>query len=241
VFIEKLNFVKWFKELFSKPMNIYNCLILLFLTSSLVIVPFLSLQSITTPPEKNSFGPSWMPFLWTFVYCTRYFVYLIVLIIILFFVAYHKLGSEMKFKLNVFKSIYLISLFWSILYWGFIQYQFYSSKGNGAGSQWFNEKENIEVFNLINSVHLSNPKTHIVYSHFESKKHEGLITNYANSYPTDDYNNIVSERFFHSKKLILILSMPNQMSEIESAFLKNHEHTVLRKFNNDKLIKIDLL
>jgi hypothetical protein len=238
--IKKTNFFSWLKKIIKNKLDKNDSLILVFFSTFLIVVSFISLQSITTLPESNSFGPSWMPPLWTFVYSTRYFVYPITLVIVMFFVSFQISFYENARPNLIFKSIYYMSLTWSLLFWSFTQYQYYSSKGNGAGSQWINKANSIAAFNVINEVHKSNLKTQIVYAHYENKFEEGLVTNYSYSYPTDDYNDIVAGHFSNSNKLILIMSMPNNLSNNELVFLEKHNHTILKNFKNEKLIKINL-
>lgn len=239
-YVQKLNFIKWYNTLKNKIITKIDMLTIVFICTFLVVTSFIALQSLTVPAESNSFGPSWMPHFWTHVYSTRYFVYIIVLIIVLFFVAYYQREKEGKNTL-IFKSMYLISIFWAISYWLFVQYQFYAPNGNGAGSQWVNESTSIEVFKEINKIHAENPEIPIVYAHYESKYKEGLITNYAYSNPTNDYETIIKGDFSNSRKLVLIISMPSNLSNNEIAFLAQHKHSILREFNKEKLVKIDLL
>lgn len=240
VFIIRLNFIAWIKKLYKQKIKNYDSLILIFICSFAVITSFIALQSITSLPEKNSFGPSWMPYFWTFVYSTRYFIYLMALLIILFFVAYHKQQSKQDGNTWVFKIIYGMSLFWSIVYWSFSQYQFYSPNGNGAGSEWVNKANSIATFNIINDIHASEPNTHIVFAHYKNLHKEGLVTNYAYAYPTDAYTDIINGNFANSSKLTLIMAMPDNLSNIELAFLERYKHTVLSTFKSEKLIKINL-
>lgn len=240
VFIKKLNFVAWLKKIDKKILDEYDSLVVIVFCSFLIIVSFITLQSITLPPENNSFGPSWMPNLWTSVYSTRYFIYLIVLLIILFFVGFNKQHVEHKNSSLVFKIIYGMSLTWSIVYWSFSQYQFYSPNGNGAGSEWVNKANSIATFNIINEIHASEPNIHIVFAHYKNFHKEGLVTNYAYAYPTDAYADIIKGNFANSSKLTLIMAMPNNLSNMELAFLESYKHTVLRSFKSEKLIKINL-
>lgn len=241
VFIKKLNPITWFKKIRVHKMSSQDSFMLILISTLLIVVSFIGLQSLTVPAESNSFGPGWMPHFWTHVYSTRYFIYPIILIIAAFFIAYNKMLIEKKRIVVFFKIVYIVSISWSMLIWIFTQYQFYSPNGNGAGSQWKNEAESIEVFNTINAVQNVNLGKQIVYAHYEFKIHEGLVTNYARACSTDDYSDIVSNNFFHSSKLILLISMPNNLSNVEKQFLANHKHTVLKEFKRDKLIQINLL
>ena len=82
------------KEFKQKNINQNALIALMFTCTFTVIVGFITLQTLTSSPENNSFGPAWMPKIWTFVYCTRYFIYIMFLIIILFFIAYNQSKQE---------------------------------------------------------------------------------------------------------------------------------------------------
>lgn len=65
----------------------------------------------------------------------------------------------------------------------------------------------------------------------------GLITNYANSYATDAYYDIIAGKFSNSNKLILIMSMPNALSHQELQFLKTHRYKLLHAFKDEYVFK----
>ena len=52
-------------------------------------------------------------------------------------------------KQKVTKALIYISIVYGVIFFSFSAYQFYSPNGNGAGSVWENEKENIEMYNTI--------------------------------------------------------------------------------------------
>ena len=124
-------------------------LLLVLLMSTLVISSFLILQSLTTPPESNSFGPSWMPPFWTFVYSTRYFVIPMVLILFVFFVewGFDKLGKWSRSLINFF---FRLSMIWSLGDFFFINYQFFW--GNGGGSEWNHKGEEIGHYRKLEAL-----------------------------------------------------------------------------------------
>lgn len=238
-FIPKMKLKTWLNN-FKQRTDKEHLLILLFAAISAVIIGFITLQSLTTPPEANSFGPSWMPPLWTFVYTTRYFIYIIMLIIILYFIACQNAVSKRKGTSKILLLAYPLFLAWAVFYFAFINYQYYSPKGNGGGSEWKNKKNQIEAYRLINSLKSENPQMPVVHAHYKDKLVEGLITNYAKANSTDDYDLIVQNKFSNSEPLILLLTMPLTISAQEEDFLKTRSHTVMKKLDKEQIVRFNL-
>jgi hypothetical protein len=226
----------WLAQL--KKNQIQSHFVLLLICTAAVVIGFITLQSLTVEPEANSFGPSWMPRIWTFVYSTRYFIYLLISITILFFLNYN---ASQNTKQGLFYSItYLIFLTTSLGYFAFTTYQFYSPNGNGAASEWVNEKNSITAYRLINNIYQNENKPHIVYTHHQKKHVEGLVTNFAFSHHCDDYETILSNQFHYTKKMVLITSLPYPLTNKEIQFLKNKNFQVLYCDNKEVLIRINL-
>ena len=239
-FIKKLNIFIFIKEFKQKNISQNALVALMFICTFTVIVGFITLQTLTSSPENNSFGPTWMPKIWTFVYCTRYFIYIMFLIIILFFIAYHQSKKENKLVFKLFNSLYVLFFCWAFLYWLFINYQFYSPTGNGAGSEWINEKTNITIFNKINAIQKTKPNAAIVFTSYKNKMVEGLITSYSAATPTDDYEAIINNNFKNTLPVTLMIEMPINKTSAEQKFLNEHKHLVLNSFKNEQLITINL-
>ncbi|MBK9283202.1 MAG: hypothetical protein IPM51_02675 [Sphingobacteriaceae bacterium] len=239
-FIPNLKFKAWIKNFKKNMANKNYLLTLLFLVSFAVITGFIAMQSLTTGPENNSFGPSWMPPLWTFVYATRYFVYLHFIIIVLYFIGYSENQNVGNKSLKLYKLTYSIFLVWAILYWGFINYQFLSKKGNGGGSEWVNEKVAIATFREIQTIKSENLSAQIVSIHHKNKKAEGLVTNYSAATPCDDYEKIMRNEFKNSSPVTLIITMPKNLSPNEKKFLNTHAFKVLKVFDQELIVKVDL-
>lgn len=237
--ILKLKFRKWLKDLFSKKWRLHDSFLLILFCASTVIVSFITLQTLTSAPEFNSFGPTWMPPYWTFVYSTRYFIFVMTLLIILFFVGYDQ-NTVPLFKKRFFNIIYIVSFLFALGYGVFMNYQFYSPKGNGAGSEWINKKELIFAYDKMNSIYKTENKPHIVYSHFNYKSNEGLITGYSFSHTCNEYTNIVGNKFYYAKPLVLILAMPLHLNEKEQLFLKRHSFSILGVSESEQIIRINL-
>jgi hypothetical protein len=237
-YIKNLRLWRWLKSLRSAAPDAHFQVALIFLVTFAVIVGFISLQSLTTGPESNSFGPAWMPPLWTFVYSTRYFIYLMFLIGILFFIAWHRHASQNEAG-KFYKLSFSAFLAWALLYWLFINYQFYSPSGNGGGSSWTNDKTAIAAFNHIKHISRDEKAFVVVASHKE-KMTEGLITNYSDAYPTDDYDRIIAGNYKNTQKLTLVMIMPEKLNESEQTFVDSHKHSVLNKFNSEQIVRFDL-
>lgn len=231
---------RYIKNIKTEPSNIYIHFTMLFITTAAVIIGFISMQSLTTNPETNSFGPSWMPPLWTFVYSTRYFIYLMAMVILIYFVAYFRSKEDRKIVRGIFSASYCVFFLWAFVYWLFISYQFYSPKGNGAGSEWVNEKTGITAYNEIKNIQASDKSAHLVVAHYKDKMIEGLVTNYSDAYPTDDYKAIIEENFNNTRPVILVMIMPRALNNSESNFLNKHPHKVLNTLKNEQIIRINL-
>ena len=137
-----------------------------FIIATLVICSFQSLESLTTPPESNSFGPAWMPKMWTFVYSTRYFVIPMFLFQVLFFLLVNEVvGNKSKNKTAqvISKSLYALALFAAFFQWAYTTKQYHF--GNGAASFWTNGKSEIRIFHLLNKACDANPAEKIIYSY----------------------------------------------------------------------------
>ncbi len=235
--LKKINSTTWMQRV--KNNNNSSLHTLLLLSTSLIVVSFISLQSVTTPPESNSFGPSWMPPFWTFVYSTRYFVYIMVGIIILFFDEMNKSFQDLKNKL-VFKYLYVLFVSYSFCYFLFSNYQYYSPRGNGAASEWINEKEAIAAYRSINKIYEHENNPHIVYCHYKKRYIEGLVTNFAFAHTCNDYENIINNESKHTQPMVLILAMPRTLSRKELTYLANHSFQVLYVSNKEIITRINL-
>ncbi|MGZ3919918.1 MAG: hypothetical protein ACXVC7_06490, partial [Bacteroidia bacterium] len=239
-FINKLNIIAWIKKLKHSLPGKPDILVIIFIITFIIIAGFISLQSLTVAPESNSFGPSWMPPFWTHVYSTRYFIYIMTLLIVLFFTALSLSLKTNKTTYSLLKYFYLVALVLNFGYWIFTNYQFYSPKGNGAGSEWVNEKTSITAYNEIKKIKSADKNAHIVFAHYRDKMIEGLVTNYSDAYPTDDYKAIIENRFTNTTPVILVMTMPAALNESENLFLAGHKHTVLSTINNEQIIRINL-
>jgi hypothetical protein len=228
-FIPGLKMKKWLQEKRGNT-TLEDHLTFVFIATFLVVVGFVTLQTLTTPPESNSFGPSWMPPVWTFVYCTRYFIYLMALIVIMFFI---KLETAKKWMF----AFYTICFVWGGLNFLYNNYQFFTSNGNGGGSSWINDKPAITTYALINTLPAGNL---VIYGHHTNKRKEGLITNFSKAHPTDDYERIIAEDFQTTRPVTLLLSMPKELSVPEVQFLEKHAHKILANLDKEQLIQFDL-
>ena len=162
------------------------------------------------------------------------------LIIVMYFIAFCQSEKENRFVFRVFISSYTIFFTWAFLYWAFMNFEFYSRKGNGAGSEWVNEKTSITAFNEINRIKKTEAGAFVVCAHYKDKMIEGLVSNYSNGYSTDDYNAIITNNFKNNSSVVLIITMPINLNTEEQQFLKDHKNKVLRSFEKEQIIRIDL-
>ena len=207
----------------------------IFISCFMVVVGFITSQSLTVPPESNSFGPSWMPPFWTHVYSTRYFIYIICLIIILFFYGFSQSVHNYRYQ-KLFNFSYSVFFSWAFLFWCFYANQFYSSGGNGAGSNWTKNRSFIEAFRQVNALETDM----VVIANHKEKLKQGLVTNFSKGYPTDDYLRIIEGDFRFTRPLVLVMIMPMRLNENERKFLKRHSFRFLSAVDNDLVVKIDL-
>jgi hypothetical protein len=235
-FFKRLKFGTWLRDFKANNSDKYNRFGLMFLITFLVVVGFISLQSLTVPPESNSFGPSWMPHYWTHVYSTRYFINVVFLFIIMFFVSFSR--AENAFHKKFFVGSYLVFVTWALGYWLFMNFQFFV--GNGAGSPWVNERSDITAYKLCNKLHDEEPLKCIVLARHQKKIDDGLVASYSKAFPTDDYTRIIKNDFKNSSPLILVMLMPKQLSEEETVFLREKNGSVLYSDTKEQIIRVNL-
>ena len=239
-FIKKVKLSNSIKH--SENKNIFPFLIL-FASATLTICGFISMQSLTTGPENNSFGPSWMPKMWTFVYCTRYFVILILLFQVLFFMMLNEaLESINKNKISnsIAKSLYVLALGSSVLQWAYTTTQYHF--GNGAASYWHNGKSEIATFHILNQACEENPKTKIIYSCFNRVSYDGgSMSLYSKAYVCRDYQKMMGSDFKHNDPTILYVLMPKEnLNEKELAFLSTYKPETVQTFETGTLYRTNL-
>jgi hypothetical protein len=207
----------------------------------LIISSFLSMESITTVPESNSFGPSWMPRMWTFVYSTRYFVIPILLFQVLFFMMVNEVMENIttnKIKRTITKGFYGVSLLATLLQWAYTTKQYHF--GNGAASFWTNGKSEITTFKILNESQTQNPSIKTIYSYYNRGPEEGgSMTLYSKAHVCKDYHKMMAEGFKHTDPIILYLLMPNaDLSAEESSFISTYKPEVVEIFNEGTLYKV---
>tara|TARA_B110000046_G_scaffold114829_1_gene121989 strand:- start:11359 stop:12972 length:1614 start_codon:yes stop_codon:yes gene_type:complete len=178
-----------------------------------LIMGVMIIQSLTIPPENEAFGPTWMPHFWTFVYSTRYWVILIFIIQLAVFV----LISNHDFtgwKQKVTKALIYISIVYGVIFFSFSAYQFYSPNGNGAGSVWENEKENIEMYNYINSIAESNFKSKELIL-ISNNEREDILSYSSAVFSKLTINDILDSGIKLNPNQVLMVKMKNNLKPID--------------------------
>ena len=235
LFLEKVYKFHWIQDLSRKSRLIY---FYIFLLTSCVVIGFIALESLTTSPEKNSFGPPWMPQLWTFVYSTRYFILLMIMLQIAFFV----MLSELAYSQKVFKlfsvSFFTISFLFSFIFWVFTSYQIHSPNGNGGASYWNNCSEHVIFYDEINKISKNENKKVVFTSYNLPVNAPSMI--YSMGYPCHNYSDLLSSELKHSSPLCLLIEIPQEQNEIEKIFREKFSPTKIIKFKESILYRIDL-
>jgi len=215
--------------------------ILLFVVASLSISGVMILQSLTTPPEGKSFGPAWMPYLWTFVYATRYFAIPMIMIQIMFFVGL----SRTDFKHQIFFSrsaglLIIVAVSWSLLYFAYSFRQIHLAGGNGGGSFWVNQKADLSVFHEINAL-AEKEKTPIVYAGYDLAMGSAPILEFSSSTLNDNYPKLLSDSLNVTDRLTLLIKFPPaaEMNLKEQQFVRVHQGYDLHSGIPEHIVRFD--
>ncbi len=212
---------------------------LILLIAFIIVVGFISLQSLTVPPEGNSFGPAWMPHLWTHVYSSRYFILLMILLQLAFFLMLSKLSFLSEKIVGVISySFFTVSFLYAIGFWLLTNYQMYAPGGNGGGSYWRNYADHIDYFNEINQISNKENKKVVFASYDLGKNYPAVV--YSQGFVCRDYQGLIKSQLNHTSPLCLLIEMPYASSEDEKVFLKKYSPALLLKFKESLLYRIDL-
>ncbi len=187
-------------------------LFLLFVITAVFVVGFISLQSLTTPPEKNSFGPAWMPPFWTFVYSHRYFAFLVILVQVFFFVRLNDQNERFRRSLLF---IYGGSVIYSLIFFAWTCSQILLPGGNGGATFWANEKERLELYEHITLVEDSK---NIVYASFDLGQKAPIML-FAGAVPCRSYELLLQDSIPACPNTILVLQSP--LEHLQSTVEKN--------------------
>jgi hypothetical protein len=203
-----------------------------------VIVGFISLQSLTTQPEHDSFGPPWMPPLWTFVYCTRYFIWPMVLLMLIGIIWLNDRSQRGRFP----GVIYGILLAYSVFYFCFINYQLYFPGGNGGGSQWVNNKDELDAVALVTRESASEPGAVHILTSWKRDEYPSPALILGDEHYCMSYKRIVNGDFnAETGGNFLYLLTPKQFRIRDHSSLMSKAEPVYEKEMADgKLIKLRL-
>ncbi len=215
--------------------------VLLMLVFSCAVIGLMSLESITSAPERNSFGPPWMPNMWTFVYCTRYFAVIMLMLQLLLFILLSRTTLQQE-RRTVFllRGLAGASLVYGFLFFGYSNYQMYSPHGNGGASYWYNEKEEVEIYRTINRIHKQEPASKLVYA--EADQRNDPMTVFSEATTCENYNAIVSGHYAAGRHLVLLLKMhpANLQTSDEQLFIQMHHAKLLIGARNSELYRVDI-
>jgi len=216
-FLKKRDWLTGLKE--KKPIDIFTTISII---SFILIVGFISFQTITTPPEVLGYNPHWMPNIWTFVYCTRYFVIVIFLVQIFFFILMDTVRKKivtLKYSLAFIMIIFALSMFVNIIFWGYTIYKYHI--GNSSYSYWYQGRSMISAHKLITLDAEKNPGVNIViasrlnYSNVNDPTIFSRATNF-----TFSYDSVIQGKFKYTKSVILYTLMPRtNLTEQEKKFV----------------------
>jgi hypothetical protein len=217
-FINKKNIFGTFKNHNSQPfLSVFT---ILFLITSLAAIGFMVLQSLTTPYEADAFGPPWMPHLWTFVYATRYFLPVMVFMLLFLFLM---LLSEHKYIKHLSSIFFSVALVWSVLFCVYTNYQIYSQSGNGGGAYRKVYPDNYNYYLLLKSESAKNDKVVFTLFDFDKSAPAALL---SGAHACRDYSSIIDEKLNAEKckGYTLFLQMPLQdaLNEKEKLFLQHN-------------------
>jgi hypothetical protein len=230
---------RWLKERVAEKRLISEYL-LLFVIVSAVVVGLMSLQSLTTGPEGNSFGPPWMPRMWTFVYATRYFALPMVMLQILLFA----MLSELDFRKDRLGSLLAIGLTsaamsWSALLFVYSNYQIHAPGGNGGDSFWSAEKVDVSIFKKIGLL-AEESKVPIVYSGYDSQG--APVFDYCKAIQCTQYAQLIGGPLRNSAPVRLVMKLPAReaMNLDEQKFSDLHKAQLLMTEKKFTLYLLDL-
>lgn len=216
--------------------------VLVFLVTLVVIAGFIALQSLTIPPESNSFGPKWMPPIWTFVYATRYFVYIMVLIQIAVVIW---LSDVVKRKVGFswLKSVpgFVLgsSVLTGIIFWLYYNYNFFGPNGNGSGSMWVTNKEEIFISYYLDDIQKKNPERKVFFFNDLTDGYNGTLSSYFSFNYGVCYSEIISGNCMPggNEDVFVFLSAKN-LTSAERKFLHSRANSIRLCFPNGYLLKL---
>lgn len=213
----------------------------IFFVSFLVIVGFLSLQSIAGKIEYRTFGPAWMPQIWTFVYNTRYFIIPLLQILILFFLVFNQTLVEKSSHSKVFSAVFFFAFISAFLYSGYINFQIYSANGNGGGSVRVNCKDDIAAYYFLKDYKKKFPgKNLVVVTRPESAERHDIL-GISEAFRCFDYEKIIQSEFKNAKPMDLFIQFPkDKISEDESGFIHKFNAKPVLDYEKSALYHVEL-
>ena len=209
------------------------------LIAAAAVIGIMMLESLATSPEGNSFGPAWMPKMWTFVYATRYFALQMMMLQILLFVLLFQSGND-RFSQFFIRGFLSVSICWAALFFAYSNYQLYAPHGNGGGEFWVNDKENIHIYKILHETNLARGDKHVVFSDAEWKG--APITEFSGPTPCPAYTDLINNRFKTSRPVILLLKMhaKDMQTPEEKEFIRLHQAQLLLSEKNSELYKVEI-
>jgi hypothetical protein len=213
-----------------------------FIIMTAVVVSVLILESLSTGTEIADFVPPWMPKQWTFVMATRYFAIPVLSIQLMLFILLSRINtSDSKIVRVSAYTLLTCSLSYSILFDCYTELQLHRSGGNGGGSLWVNEKENLEVLKEINRCSTQENKP-VVYSNFELTGRGIPLMLFSNGIICMEYKTILQGNFKSTKPIILLIKIhsKDKRPAEEENFVATYNPRLILSAKNSSLYRLDL-